>query len=196
MFYPASAPVPEMLKTEEFLIRPLRATDVELDYDAVMSSRVELLLHSGGSWPREDFSLEENLEDLVMHEREHIERVAFTYTIMNPKKTECLGCIYLNPAERLLKRAGATSEQISEAGDYEAWTTFWVRHSRVADKLDARVLNALLTWFSTAWAFKRVLFAARKEQAHHHQLFTEAGLRLLFEFPRSLVYTQLAKKPG
>ena len=39
MFYPADAPVPETLRTDEFLLRPLRATDVQLDYEAVISSR-------------------------------------------------------------------------------------------------------------------------------------------------------------
>jgi len=59
MFYPSDAHVPEALRTDEFLLRPLRATDVTLDYDAVISSRAELLLGSGGTWPREGFTLEE-----------------------------------------------------------------------------------------------------------------------------------------
>src|SRR5260370_18671659 len=74
MFYPEKAVVPETLQTEEFLVRPLRATDVELDYDAVITSRAELFLRSEGSWPREGFTLEENLADLVEHEQEHLAR--------------------------------------------------------------------------------------------------------------------------
>src|SRR5260370_783447 len=127
MFYPESARVPEFLRTDEFLVRPLRATDVELDYDAVISSRAELWLRSAGKWPREGFTLEENLADLVRHEREHLERTAFTYTVMNPTETECLGCIYINPLEQLLKRFGESAEQPVEIRDYEAWSTFWVR---------------------------------------------------------------------
>ena len=88
MFYPDNAHVPEVLQTEEFLLRPLRATDVELDYDAVISSRAELFLRSGGTWPREGFTLEENLADLEEHEQEHRDRVAFTYTVMNPAETD------------------------------------------------------------------------------------------------------------
>ena len=94
MFYPGDAPVPEELRTGEFLVRLLRATDVTLDYDAVISSCAELLLGSGGTWPREGFTLEENLADLQRHEQEHRDRVAFTYTVMNPAETECLGCMY------------------------------------------------------------------------------------------------------
>ncbi len=188
MFYPIDAAVPESLLTGEFLVRPLRATDVELDYDAVMSSRAELLLRSGGSWPREDFRLEENLADLVRHEQEHNERVAFTYTIMNPGETECLGCIYLNPPERLLKRAGDSTEQAMAIDDYETWVSFWVRHSRLDDELDARVLQALLNWFETEWVFKQVAFIASKEQARDIQLYTAAGMGLLRTLPHSVVY--------
>lgn len=189
MFYPLDAKVPESLRTAEFLVRPLRASDVELDYDAVVSSRAELWLRNEGKWPREGFSLEENLADLVMHEREHAERVAFTYTVMHPDESECLGCIYMNPLAPMLTRAGASAEQLAAADDYMAWVTFWVRQSRLADDLDARLLSALLAWFGTDWTLRRVTFAARKEQQRQLALFTSAGLHLLYTLPRSLVYT-------
>src|SRR5258706_4187510 len=57
MLYPDEARVPETLRTDEFLLRRSRATDVALDYDAVISSRADLLLGSGGTWPREGFTL-------------------------------------------------------------------------------------------------------------------------------------------
>jgi hypothetical protein len=53
LFYPSDAVVPTELRTDDLLLRMLRASDVELDYDAVISSREILLLHSGGRWPRE-----------------------------------------------------------------------------------------------------------------------------------------------
>lgn len=188
MLYPANAHAPEILKTNEFLVCPLRATDVELDYDAVISSCAELWLRSGGNWPREGFTLEENLADLVRHEREHLERSAFTFTVMNSTETECLGCIYINPLASMLKRADGSADQLAEVGEQEAWVTFWVRQSRLADHLDARLLQQLLTWFKTEWAFTRVVFAARKERERQVRLFNEAGMRLLYTLPRSLVY--------
>ena len=60
LFYPKNASVPSHLKTEEFLIRPLRATDVDLDYKAVMESQEFLLIRSNGQWPRVGFTREEN----------------------------------------------------------------------------------------------------------------------------------------
>jgi hypothetical protein len=41
-FYPQGSQVPTELKTAEFLLRPLRTTDVALDYAAVMDSRAML----------------------------------------------------------------------------------------------------------------------------------------------------------
>ncbi len=143
MFYPSDAHVPEALRTDEFLFRPLRATDVTLDYDAVIGSRAELLLGSGGTWPREGFTLEENLADLERHEQEHRDRVAFTYTVMN-------------------------------------YVSFWVRQSRLADRLDRRLLQALIPWFQHEWAFLHVLFIAQKIEERYTQLFEEMGLRFLY----------------
>jgi len=188
VFYPDNARVPDELRTGEFLVRPLRATDVELDYDAVVSSRAGLFLHSGGSWPREGFTLEENLADLEEHEQEHHDRIAFTYTVMNPAETECLGCLYLNPPERMLRRTGGSAEQLNDVTPHEAWVTFWVRQSRLANNLDQRLLQALIPWFQTEWAFSRVAFVAQKAQERQFRLFQEAGMRILYTLPNSLVY--------
>ena len=177
MFYPSDAHVPEALRTDEFLFRPLRATDVTLDYDAVIGSRAELLLGSGGTWPREGFTLEENLADLERHEQEHRDRVAFTYTLMNPAETECLGCIYIGPLERLLGHDGGSGEYLS---DSTAYVSFWVRQSRLADRLDRRLLQALIPWFQHEWAFLHVLFIAQKIEERYTQLFEEMGLRFLY----------------
>lgn len=177
MFYPGNARVPEALATDEFLVRPLRASDVTLDYDAVISSRAELLLGSGGTWPREGFTLEENLADLQRHEQEHRDRVAFTYTVMNPAETECLGCIYIGPLERLLGQDGESGEYLS---DRTAYVSFWVRHSRLADHLDRRLLQALIPWFQNEWAFLHVLFIVQKIEERYIQLFEEMELRFLY----------------
>ena len=177
MFYPGNAHVPEALRTDEFLVRPLRATDVTLDYDAVISSRAELLLGSGGAWPREGFTLEQNLADLERHEQEHRDRVAFTYTVMNQAETQCLGCIYIGPLERILGHDGGSGEYLS---DRTAYVSFWVRQSRLADYLDRRLLQALIPWFQNQWAFLHVLFIAQKVEERHIRLFEEMGLRFLY----------------
>jgi hypothetical protein len=189
MFYPDNAPVPEKLRTEEFIVRPLRASDVELDYDAVITSRAELFLRSGGSWPREGFTLEENQADLIQHEQEHQGRVAFTYTVINPAETECLGCLYIHPLKPLLQRYDLPAEHIAEAS---AYVTFWVRQSRLQDNLDRRLLRELVAWFQTEWAFSQVVFAASKAQTRQIRLFEETGMVLQYTLPKSVLYLPIS----
>ena len=77
-FYPDDALVPAGLRSDGFLLRPLRATDVELDYEAVMATQEVLRRGNDGAWPRPDFTLEENLADLQGHEADFLARRGFT----------------------------------------------------------------------------------------------------------------------
>lgn len=197
-FYPEPALVPDALRTEEMLIRPLRTSDVLLDYDAVISSRAELWLRSGGDWPREGFTIEENLADLQRHEQEHQDRLAFTYTVMNPAETECLGCLYITPLAQRLARAAATLQQHPASGTTsqpppeisagDAVVTFWVRQSRLADNLDQRLLQSLTDWFCVAWTFPRVTFLAQNAQQRQLRLFEQLGMTLFYTLPNAKIY--------
>ena len=182
-FYPDRSPVPPGLRTEEFLLRTLRASDVELDYEAVMASREMLHLRSGGRWPRENFTLEENLADLQQHEAEFHARTSFTYTVMDPTQTRCLGCVYIYPLHHILERAGVPETQRPSVGDYEAETSFWVRRDRIADDLDRHLLAALLPWLEGDFAFSRVYLRAHTTEPRHIEIFRDAGLRLVVSMP-------------
>jgi hypothetical protein len=143
-FYPDYAHVPTAL-------RPLRAADVELDYEAVMASQEALRRGSDGQWPRPDFTLEESLADLQGHEADFQARRGFTYTVMDPSETRCLGCVYAYPPE---------DNGDGRDRDHEAVVWFWVRPDRVADDLDRRPLAALIPWLRGDFAFAQVLFQA------------------------------------
>jgi hypothetical protein len=180
VFYPSDAPVPQGLRTDEFMLRMLKATDAALDYDAVISSREQLLIRSGGDWPVEGFTLAENLADLQRHEREHRERKAFTYTVMNPSETECLGCVYLNPLASLLERLSAGAQASSSVQESAAYVSFWVRSSRLAGDLDKRLLAALRAWFQAEWPFSRTVFYAGERQTRFLHIYQEAGMEATF----------------
>ncbi len=175
-FYPQEAPVPGELRTDEFLLRPLRAMDCDLDYEAVMSSAEMLLVKSLGHWPRPGFTRDENLKDLQEHEADHLARRAFTFTVMNPGETECLGCAYFNPLRPSLASYGASEEQLATVGDDETGVHFWARASRLADDLDARLFAALHGWLAHDWAFRRVLFRANDGEARLPRIYADAKL--------------------
>lgn len=94
-----------------FLVRPLVPADVELDHEAVMSSR-EFLYHweQDPPYPPEDFSVEDNLQDLEQMDGEHRNGTRYTYTVMNTDQSQVLGCIYLLPnGDRMYQTAEVTS---------------------------------------------------------------------------------------
>ena len=172
-FYPAGVPVPEEKRTERLYLRPLRAADVELDYDAVMSSAAMLRRWSQSDWPADDFTLAENLADLQWHEGEHLERTAFTYTVLDPPRTRCLGCVYIRPLR---------PEQVAlcQGAAYAADVGFWVRASEVPAALDEHLLATLRDWFRAEWPLDRVLFTLGQQESRQAALFAAAGLERLW----------------
>ena len=168
-FYPEGATVPEERRTERLLLRPLRATDVALDYDAVMSSPEMLRRWSQGTWPADDFTLAGNLADLERHEREHHERVAFTFTVLSPDEKRCLGCVYFTPV-------GPEAATLCPGAEHATQVGFWVRASEIASDLDRHLLATVRGWLKTAWAFDRVLFAISQQDARQVTLLRDIGL--------------------
>jgi RimJ/RimL family protein N-acetyltransferase len=171
-FHPPDAVVPAELRTERLLLRPLRVTDVERDYQAVMSSAAMLRIWSQTDWPADDFSLAENRDDLERHEREHRERKAFTFTVLDPGATRCLGCVYLTPLDP--DRAA-----LCEGASCAANAGFWVRAAEIENELDRHLLEALREWLGSEWSFDRVLFTISARDERQAELLAAARLALL-----------------
>jgi hypothetical protein len=177
-----AAPVPSGLRTDEFVLRPIRATDAERDHDAVMETREDLRTWEQTGWPGEDFTVEANREDLVDLERRHAEHRAFTYTVVDPGDAVCLGCVYVFPtAATFLARSAVTAVADTAWSDVEAVVYFWVRASRVATGLDERLLRALRSWFSDEWAFERTVYVTSELFEQQRRLLETSGLRPCFE---------------
>ncbi|HEX6289559.1 MAG TPA: GNAT family N-acetyltransferase [Herpetosiphonaceae bacterium] len=170
-FYPAASPVPEEKRTDRLWLRPLRAADAALDYDAVMSSAEQLRRWSGRNWPSDEFTLAQNREGLQAHEREHRAREAFTFTVLDPPGTMCLGCVYIMPPETQIAALCADAA-------YPANVGFWVRTSALASDLDTHLLATLREWLATDWAFDCIVFTISQQETRQAGLFREAGLVL------------------
>jgi hypothetical protein len=170
---PGSSP-PSGLSADEFLLEPLHPSHVQLDYEAVMETRVRLRSWSMSDWPADDFTLDDNMRDLEMHWREHEEGSAFTYTILAPHRSSCLGCVYMKPLAPLFaqEHGAALGEWPSQA----ARVTFWLRESRITDGLDQRVLQHLIPWFREAWDVESVVFYTSELAGHQQRLFETMGL--------------------
>jgi RimJ/RimL family protein N-acetyltransferase len=174
-FVPERFAVPAGLETGDFVLEPLTVEHVELDLAALLSSPEMLREWSGTTWPEEGFTLEENRQDLARHHREHREREAFTYTVLSPDRRTCLGCVYITP---LAWQAEANRGALDGVVDDEAVVGFWVVERRLADGLDARLLEALRTWLASSWSFSSVAFVAPRAHQRQIDLFSDAGLTL------------------
>jgi len=177
--------IPDRLVTDEFILRPILASDVALDYAAVMESTEFLRPWEQTGWPADDFTVEDDLADLEMLEQRHAERRAFTYTMMNPDESECLGCVYILPPDaRHYADARVTPVDASEWHSYRALVSFWVRTSRLPDGLDARLLDALRAWLARDGDLGRHLFVTNEQVAQQVELFERSNLQLRFRIDK------------
>ena len=175
-FYPPGLSLPAELRHPQFYLRPLLTSDAELDYAAVIASRAALLVYSLGQWPHEHFSLDENRTDLRRHEREHLARERFAFTVLNPEATLCLGCVYIKSINSFFERAG----DATRASPRAARVMFWLRPECVAADLDRELFATLRTWLHEAWTFDQITFMANTNETRRLQLFHEAGLTLQY----------------
>jgi hypothetical protein len=177
----ASTDIPDRLATDEFILRPIVASDVELDYAAVMESKEYLRPWEQTGWPADDFTLEEDLKDVEMLEGRHAAHRAFTYTMMNPDETECLGCVYIMPPDaRHYLDAHITPVGDHQWQSYAALVSFWVRTSRLASGLDERLLGALRTWLVQDGNLGRHLFVTNEQVTQQVELIERTDLQLRF----------------
>lgn len=197
-FYPEPKHVPEHLRTADLYLEMLAPEHVEMDYAAFMSSRPRLRLWSGGRWPTDDFTLEDNLEDMVMHRDEFLDRVAFAYTVLNSDASRCEGCVYIYPWWRQRDHLKPVAE--IELPDDAAIVTYWVRDDALDRELDRQLLAGLLNWFEREWEFNRVLFLANRDQQRDLAHFKEEGLARRFtidaEYPPGRFYLYGAERLG
>ena len=140
--------VPAGLDSERFRLRPLTIHDVIKDFDAVMSSRVELrdLFGLGTQWPADNLTIEQNLIDLAWHQKEFQTRGSFTYTVVSSDESRVLGCVYLFPPRD---------------SSVDVVIYYWVRSSELAGKLEQQLLEQLHGWLAREWPFKRLSWPGR-----------------------------------
>ncbi len=169
-----------------FIVRPLVPSDVVLDHDAVMASR-EFLYHweQDPPYPPENFSVEDNLEDLVRMHSEHRNGTRYTYTVMNTNETQVLGCVYLLPNDdRMYRTAEVTSHDGTDLSSVDATVAFWVRPSTWNDGFERLLLEAILGWLRDQWSFGRVAIVTNEKLDHQIATIESLGLTRRFDYDR------------
>jgi hypothetical protein len=127
-------------------LRPIRASDVDMDYPAVMGSRERLWerYREAWGWPQETMTYEADRQDLARHEAEMEAQETFNYAVLNAEATELLGCVYIDPPD----------ERSPQGSD--AIVSWWVVDHAAGSELE-RALDAFVpVWLADTWGFEAV----------------------------------------
>lgn len=167
-------PVPSHLQTDSFLIKPLHTADNALDY-AAMRDRWETK-----AWMAEGhvFTPQMNLEALRKHQAEHLAREAFTFTIMNPAETLCLGCLYISPVLRFLEKGNAPAEISGRAAADDAAIRFWLRDAYRSDRWNHSLMRSLLDWLGKEWSLSHPFWHTNPDDDMQRALLESYDFRL------------------
>ena len=190
---------PKELRTGEFLLRPILASDAALDYEAVMASKEYLRPWEQTGWPADDFTVEANRADVEKLERWHAAGERFTYTVLDPTGTQCLGCVYLVPTDApMFAKKEIAAIDGARWSEYAVVVHFWVRTSRLADGLDRRLLDALGPWLADDWQIAHHLIVTNEQVEQQVSLIESTDRQLKFrltdpkESGKSLAYAYSA----
>ena len=81
--------------------------------------------------------------DLARHEREIRDHASFNYAVLDAGESQLLGCVYIDPAERL----GADAD-----------ISWWVVDDEVGRPLDTTLAEFVPHWVRDAWPFTQPRF--------------------------------------
>ncbi|MFE2249611.1 N-acetyltransferase [Streptomyces lavendulae] len=130
-------------------LRPIRETDTALDYPAVMGSRERLWTIFGPAWgwPAATMTYEGDQADLLRHEKEIAAHLSFNYALFDAAETALLGCVYIDPPERV----GADGE-----------ISWWVVDELVDSKVEQALDELVPRWIAADWPFEQPRFLGRE----------------------------------
>jgi hypothetical protein len=127
-------------------MRPIRESDVDIDYPAVMGSRKRLWSKYGAAWgwPPQSMSYAADKEDLAHHEAEIAARETFNYAILDDHESRLLGCVYIDPAD---DRSPPGTDAVS---------SWWVVDEAAGSELERTLEQFVPRWLAGTWGFKAV----------------------------------------
>ena len=146
-FVPIDFDVPESISTNNFYLTILAPTVSEIDYEAVMSSKIRLRTIFGENtvWPSDSMTLEDNSRDLLNHENEFKSRKAFAYSVLTNSQGKCIGSVYIDPCK---------------FNEFDSEVYLWVRDDSI--HLDTELYDFISHWLRTSWPFLNVAFPGRE----------------------------------
>jgi hypothetical protein len=184
-------PIPDHLRHEQFSFEILHPKYVELDFQALMNSKEFLRRWGMSNWPEDDFSLEDNLADLDWHYKEQLQKIAYSYTILNHDQSVCLGCLYIRPLESI-KPIQSSEKQILSA--YPFFCSYWVVDDIRGAALDQHIFDNLRNWLETSWIFPAIFYTNNLLTPEQDAIYQHNGLELFLTLENENRYQQCWRK--
>jgi len=134
-------------------LRPIRVSDVTLDYPAVMGSRERLWSIYGAAWgwPPATMTEKQDRDDLSYHEEEAAARSSFNFALVDTDETRLLGCCYIDPPPE-------TPDGTASSDGPDAIVSWWTVDEVVGTDLAATLDAVIPEWIADAWPFRRPHF--------------------------------------
>jgi hypothetical protein len=167
--------VPIRLETSEFVIHHQRISDNRLDYLAVIDSKETLREWSDSEWPEDDFTLEQNTEDIAGHIADHEQNEDYGFSIFSPNEDRLLGSLYLNAVAPFLENYPTDPETLARLLKFDVRLEYWLR-TGTSPELEKNFVQAVLAWLEQSWWFKHPVFGSRRNMISRRNLFTELGM--------------------
>jgi hypothetical protein len=152
---PSSFDPPRSQWLTSFQVAVLGPRFAEQDYQAVRGSadRIRHVFGPNDDWPDANISWQENHADLVRHEREFDERIAFAYALLDQRGSVYLGCLYLRPI-----RPARADDRRPQCYQVQAFLWLSVLQSAVTD---AQALAEIRAWLGARWPLVSVAWPGR-----------------------------------
>lgn len=167
---------PSQLQSKEFVLFFTDLQYVKPDHEAVMKSRESLRIYSQSTWPEDDFTEEQNREDLQNHIDDNKNHEAYGYMIFSPDRKRCLGSLYVNPLTPLSKHYLLSEEEVETLRRYDARIDFWLSDDVDFD-LTKTIFSTVREWLGREWKINP-LYSARREMINRQKLYETVGLEL------------------
>lgn len=129
-------------------LRPIHPDDTDIDMVAVMGSRDRLwsIYGEAWGWPPADMTADADREDLARHAAEMTRNESFNYALFDEHETALLGCVYIDPPERV----GADAE-----------ISWWVVDEHVNGPVERALDEFVASWIAADWPLEEPRFVGR-----------------------------------
>lgn len=166
--------VPAWNDESQYQVFPTDSNFFESDYEAVMDSKEELRIWSHSTWPEDDFTPEQNREDLKLHEEDNHDHSAYGFMIYDKGLEHCYGSLYIYPISRLLDYYLVSSEDIGTLEKLDVRADFWLRSGDEAHH--QKIAIEIKNWLQNIWKVKGV-FTHREGMPGREQLYRNLSLK-------------------